>query len=64
MLYGYGLVDKVIRETIYDDNVIGRKRRHPQGFLFRSTESIKKEHPEVPAFEEYDELLEAIKKSL
>jgi len=39
-------------------------RRHPQGFLFRSTESIKKEHPEVPAFEEYDEPLEAIKKSL
>lgn len=39
-------------------------RRHPQGFLFRSTESIKKDHPEVPAFEEYDELLEAIKKSL
>lgn len=37
-------------------------RRHPQGFLFRSTESIKKEHPEVPAFEEYDELLAEIKK--
>ena len=37
-------------------------RRHPLGFLFRSTESIKKDHPEVPAFEEYDELLEAIKK--
>lgn len=36
-------------------------RRHPQGFLFRSTESIKKDYPEVPAFEEYDELLEAIK---
>ena len=34
-------------------------RRHPQGFL-----SIKKDHPKVPAFEEYDELLEAIKKSL
>ena len=25
-------------------------RRHPQGFLFRSTESIKEDHPEVPAF--------------
>ena len=37
-------------------------RRHPQGFLFRSTESIKKEHPEVPTFEEYDELLAEIKK--
>ena len=34
------------------------------GFLFRSTEQIKKDHPELPAFETYDELLEAIKKDL
>ncbi len=34
------------------------------GFLFRSTEQIKADHPELPAFEEYDDLLEAIKKSL
>ncbi len=34
------------------------------GFLFRSTEQIKKDHPELPAFEEYDELLAAIKKEL
>lgn len=31
------------------------------GFLFRSTEQIKKDYPELPAFEEYDELFEAIK---
>ncbi len=31
------------------------------GFLFRSTEQIKKDHPELPAFEEYDELLQAIR---
>ena len=31
------------------------------GFLFRSTEQIKKDYPELPAFEEYDELLAAIK---
>lgn len=31
------------------------------GFLFKSTEQIKKDYPEIPAFEEYDELLEAIK---
>ena len=34
------------------------------GFLFRSTEQIKADHPELPAFEEYDELLDAIKKAL
>ena len=34
------------------------------GFLFRSTEQIKKDHPELPAFEEYDDLLDAIKKVL
>jgi phosphoserine/homoserine phosphotransferase len=34
------------------------------GFLFRSTEQIKKDHPELPAFEEYDDFLEAIKKAL
>ncbi|MBO7474931.1 MAG: bifunctional phosphoserine phosphatase/homoserine phosphotransferase ThrH [Ruminococcus sp.] len=33
------------------------------GFLFRSTEQIKKDHPELPAFETYDELLAAIKKA-
>ncbi len=31
------------------------------GFLFRSTEQIKKDYPQFPAFETYDELLEAIK---
>ncbi|MBR3740506.1 MAG: bifunctional phosphoserine phosphatase/homoserine phosphotransferase ThrH [Clostridia bacterium] len=34
------------------------------GFLFRSTEQIKKDHPELPAFEEYDDLLKAIEKEL
>ena len=34
------------------------------GFLFRSTDQIKAEHPELPAFEEYGDLLEAIKKAL
>ena len=32
--------------------------------IFKSTEQIKKDHPELPAFEEYDELLAAIKKAL
>ena len=34
------------------------------GFLFRSTEKIKKDHPELPAFEEYADLLRAIKEVL
>ena len=34
------------------------------GFLFRSTEQIKADHPELPAFEEFDELLTAIKNVL
>lgn len=34
------------------------------GFLFRSTEKIKQDHPELPAFEEYGELLEAIKAAM
>ena len=34
------------------------------GFLFRSTDKIKADYPELPAFEEYKDLLEAIKKEL
>ena len=34
------------------------------GFLFKSTDQIKADHPELPAYETYDELLAAIKKVL
>ena len=34
------------------------------GFLFKSTEKIKADYPQIPAFEEYSDLLEAIKKAL
>lgn len=34
------------------------------GFLFRSTEAIKAAHPELPAFEEFDDLLRAIEGAL
>ncbi|MCI8424936.1 MAG: bifunctional phosphoserine phosphatase/homoserine phosphotransferase ThrH [Adlercreutzia sp.] len=34
------------------------------GFLFRSTDAIKAEHPELPALETYDELLAAIRAAL
>ncbi len=45
-------------------NDLGMIKASKAGFLFRSTEAIKAEYPELPAFEEYDELLEAIKKAL
>ena len=35
-----------------------------QGFLFRSTEKIKKDYPNLSAFESYDDLYNAIKESL
>ena len=31
------------------------------GFLFRSTEKIKADYPQLPAFETYEELLAAIR---
>ena len=34
------------------------------GFLFKSTEQIKKDHPELPAYEEFGDLLNAIKAAL
>ena len=34
------------------------------GFLFKSTQAIKDAHPELPAFEEFDDLLRAIKAAL
>ena len=35
-----------------------------KGFLFRTTEQIKKDYPDIPAFDEYDDLLAAIKEAL
>lgn len=34
------------------------------GFLFRSTEQIKADHPQIPAFDEYAPLLDAVKAAL
>ena len=45
-------------------NDLGMIKASKAGFLFRSTEEIKKEYPELPAFETYDELMDAIKKAL
>ena len=43
-------------------NDLDMLRYADEGFLFRSTEQIKVDHPELPAFEEYADLLNAIKK--
>ena len=45
-------------------NDLGMIQASKAGFLFRSTDAIKKEYPELPAYEEYSELLAAIKKAL
>ena len=45
-------------------NDLGMIEASKAGFLFRSTEEIQKAHPELPAFEEYDELLAAIRGAL
>lgn len=45
-------------------NDLGMILNSKAGFLFKSTEQIKKDYPDVPAFEEYDELLLAIKSVL
>jgi len=41
-------------------NDIGMILASKAGFLFRSTEAIKQAYPQLPAFEEYDEFLNAI----
>ncbi|MCC2789848.1 MAG: bifunctional phosphoserine phosphatase/homoserine phosphotransferase ThrH [Eubacterium ventriosum] len=45
-------------------NDLGMIKASKAGFLFRSTDEIKKEYPELPAFETYDELMAAIKEAL
>ena len=45
-------------------NDLGMIQASKAGFLFKSTEQIKKDHPELPAYETYDELMAAIKRAL
>ena len=45
-------------------NDLGMIRASKAGFLFRSTEQIKKDNPDIPAFETYDDFLAAIFKNL
>ena len=45
-------------------NDLGMIRASKAGFLFRSPEQIKKDNPDLQVFEEFDDLLSAIKKAL
>ena len=42
-------------------NDLGMIQASKAGFMFKSTQAIRADHPELPAFEEFGELLEAIK---
>ncbi len=54
--------DTIASGDSYND--LGMIKASKAGFLFKSTDQIKADNPELPAFEQYDELLEAIKKAL
>lgn len=45
-------------------NDLGMIKASKAGFLFKSTDKIKADNPELPAYETYDELLAAIKQAL
>lgn len=45
-------------------NDLGMIQASKAGFLFKSTDAIKAAHPELPAFEEFSDLLAAIKAAL
>lgn len=45
-------------------NDLGMIQASKAGFLFRSTEQIKADHPELPAYESFDELMAAIKRAM
>ncbi|MCR4672516.1 MAG: bifunctional phosphoserine phosphatase/homoserine phosphotransferase ThrH [Lachnospiraceae bacterium] len=54
--------DTVASGDSYND--LGMIRASKAGYLFRSTEKIKADNPDLPAFEEFQDLLSAIKSDL
>ena len=46
------------------NNDLGMIRASKAGFLFRSTDKIKADNPDLPAFEDYDEFLNAIRNAM
>ncbi|MBQ8840224.1 MAG: bifunctional phosphoserine phosphatase/homoserine phosphotransferase ThrH [Clostridia bacterium] len=55
-------LDTIAAGDSYND--LGMILNSKAGFLFKSTDKIKADYPQLEAFEEYDELLNAIKKAL
>lgn len=51
--------DTIASGDSYND--LGMIRASKAGFLFKSTDKIKADNPDLPAFETYDELMNAIK---
>ncbi|WP_165045144.1 bifunctional phosphoserine phosphatase/homoserine phosphotransferase ThrH [Adlercreutzia sp. ZJ138] len=45
-------------------NDLGMIKASKAGFLFKSTDAIKAENPDIPAYEEYADLLAAVKRNL
>ncbi|MBR2684258.1 MAG: bifunctional phosphoserine phosphatase/homoserine phosphotransferase ThrH [Atopobiaceae bacterium] len=54
--------DTIATGDSYND--LAMIRASKAGFLFRSTDQIKADNPDLPAYEEFDELLEAFKAAL
>lgn len=54
--------DTIAAGDSYND--LGMIKTSKAGFLFKSTEQIKNDNPDLPAYEEFDELLDAITKAL
>ncbi len=54
--------DTIAAGDSYND--LGMIQASKAGFLFKSTEQIKRDYPELPAYEEFGDLLSAIKAAL
>ena len=54
--------DTIASGDSYND--LGMIKASKAGFLFRSTEQIKTDKPQIPAYETYDELMQAIKDTM
>ena len=54
--------DTIAAGDSYND--LGMIQASKAGFLFKSTDQIKADHPEVPAYEEFNDLLAAIRRAM
>ena len=54
--------DTIASGDSYND--LGMIKASKAGFLFRSTEQIKTDNPQIPAYETYDKLMQAIKDAM